>query len=108
VKVKRKSSKETRKETRRRTKTRSWEGKNRKQNASFSEEKSFKKTYLAYTRGCHISENNFQATKFSATETKILQQSELLLYEPFLPQRTSTQKQMTQLLAKRPYPSFHT
>ncbi len=79
MKVKRKSSKETRKETRRRTRTRSREGKNRKQNASFSEEKSFKKTYLAYTRGCHISETTSKQQKISATETKIRQQSELLL-----------------------------
>jgi hypothetical protein len=69
VKVKRKSSKETRKETRR-TRTRSREGKNRKQNASFSEEKSFKKTYLAYTRGCHISETTSKQQNFLQQKQK--------------------------------------
>jgi hypothetical protein len=57
VKVKRKSSKETRKETRRRNQVQ--ESGRKKQETKckfFRKKKASKKTYLAYTRGCHISE----------------------------------------------------
>jgi hypothetical protein len=72
----------------------------------FRKKKASEKTYLAYTRGCHISEKTSKQQNFLQQKQKFGSNLSFFFTNLSSRKRTFTQKQMTQLLAKETLSQF--